>query len=88
MNLQETKKCPFCGEKIPIDTVKCSYCGEPLNPSEHLKNPKLTIFGGFLVIIGFLLFLIGLLTFTPQMGGVGIFMFIGGIILSIIARAL
>lgn len=45
MNVQKTKKCPFCAEDINIEAIKCKHCGSVLSDSqsEQNKNKKLII---------------------------------------------
>ena len=35
---QETKKCPFCYNKIPKQAIKCSYCGEWLTEENKFSS--------------------------------------------------
>lgn len=36
----KTKKCPFCGEEIPVEAKKCRYCGEWLEPKNLLSHAE------------------------------------------------
>lgn len=34
--MEETKKCPYCGEEININAVKCKHCGEWLPKQDNV----------------------------------------------------
>lgn len=35
---EETKTCPYCSEKIPVDAVRCEYCGEVVGYTSGSNN--------------------------------------------------
>jgi hypothetical protein len=65
--VDETRKCPFCGEEILVSAVKCKHCHEWLEGGhrEEVKTGDVVrtqqtgktykgamLFGGLLVIVG------------------------------------
>ena len=38
--MEETKRCPYCGEKILAVAKKCKHCGEWLETKESEKEKK------------------------------------------------
>lgn len=38
MNVQTTKKCPFCAEDVNIEAIKCKHCGSMLNNPQDKQN--------------------------------------------------
>ena len=39
--MEETKRCPYCGEVILAVAKKCKHCGEWLEPKEPVKEKKM-----------------------------------------------
>lgn len=39
--MEETKRCPYCGEVILAVAKKCKHCGEWLEPKESVKEKKM-----------------------------------------------
>lgn len=39
--MDETKRCPYCGEEILAVAKKCKHCGEWLEPKEPVKKKKM-----------------------------------------------
>ena len=39
--MEETKRCPYCGEVILAVAKKCKHCGEWLVPKEPVKEKKM-----------------------------------------------
>ncbi|MFA5554183.1 MAG: zinc ribbon domain-containing protein [Phycisphaerae bacterium] len=52
MEVQTTKKCPFCAEMIQIEAIKCRYCGEFLADKPQVKTKW--YFSTSALILGFL----------------------------------
>ncbi|KZX16722.1 double zinc ribbon [Methanobrevibacter cuticularis] len=50
--------CPFCGQKIPMNSEKCSHCGEWLDPSKD--NPH-----GVSIVLGYIISIFGWLGLIP-----------------------
>jgi len=38
MQEEQTKRCPFCAEKINIEAIKCKHCGEMINRKKTKKK--------------------------------------------------
>lgn len=68
MEVQTTKKCPFCAEMIQTEAIKCRYCGEFLADKPQLKNKW--YFSKSALIIGFLCagpFVLPLVLLNPKL---------------------
>jgi hypothetical protein len=37
MDLNNTKKCPYCAEPIKLEAIKCKHCGSSLMPTEKVE---------------------------------------------------
>ena len=46
--------CPFCGQKIPMNSEQCNYCGEWIDPSAA-PNTEMIILGYVSIFITFIL---------------------------------
>ena len=63
--------CRLCGNLVPRAATLCPSCGakDPWIPEEPSINPRvvrLALWGGGIVLIGLLLFLMGLMMFGPR----------------------
>lgn len=50
MIMEETKRCPYCGEEILAVAKKCKHCGEWLETKEPEKAKKYALSVGNLLI--------------------------------------
>jgi hypothetical protein len=63
--------CRLCAEPVARDAKTCPACGvkEPWIPDEPTINPRLirvAMWGGGVVVLGLLLFLVALMMFGPR----------------------
>jgi hypothetical protein len=66
----EIVPCRLCNEPVARATKSCPSCGvtDPWIPDEPTMNPRvlsLAMWGGGVVLVGLLLFLVGLMLFGP-----------------------
>jgi hypothetical protein len=66
----DTARCRLCGTRVDRDARVCSSCGakEPWIPDEPTISPRiirLGMWGGGIVLVGLLLFVLGMLVFGP-----------------------
>jgi hypothetical protein len=66
----DTVPCRLCATRVDRDAPVCSSCGarEPWIPDEPTISPwiiRLATWGGSIVLLGLLLFVLGMLMFRP-----------------------
>ena len=48
----ETKKCPFCGEQIPVNAAKCKFCGEYVTTNTEDNSELEYNYNGIIEVFG------------------------------------